>query len=108
MQMHLKFTVEYLKTRGGKNSSDNGIEFLESLLVRISCQMNFARLNRSLHTPPGCHGNCNKKQGVAYCKDDDCVNYLILWGLLAMVYMYEIYVSCPMFPLLTHYYQDLQ
>jgi hypothetical protein len=52
MQMRSKFTVEYLKTRGAQNLSDNGIEFLGSLLLRISCQMNFARLNRSLHAPP--------------------------------------------------------
>jgi hypothetical protein len=52
MQMRSKFTVEYLKTRGAQNSLDNGIEFLGSLLVRISYQMNFARLNRSLHAPP--------------------------------------------------------
>jgi hypothetical protein len=56
MQMHLKFTVEYLKTQGTQNLSNNGIEFLGSLLVRISCQMNFARLNRSLHAPPDIHG----------------------------------------------------
>ena len=49
--MRSKFTVKYLKTRGAQNSSDNGIEFLGSLLVRISCQMNFVRLNRSLHAP---------------------------------------------------------
>jgi hypothetical protein len=53
MQMRLKFTVEYLKTRGAQNSLDNGIEFLGSLLVKISCQINFARLNRSLRAPPG-------------------------------------------------------
>jgi hypothetical protein len=53
MQMRSKFTVEYLKTRGVQNSSDNGIEFLGSLLVRISCQTNCACLNRSLHSPPG-------------------------------------------------------
>ena len=52
MQMRSKFTVEYLKTRGAQNSADNGIDFLGSLLVRISCQMNFAHLNRSLHAPP--------------------------------------------------------
>jgi hypothetical protein len=52
MQMRSKFTVEYLKTRGAQNSPDNGIEFLRSLLVRISCQTNFAHLNRSLHSPP--------------------------------------------------------
>jgi hypothetical protein len=52
MQMRSKFTVEYLKTQGAQNSSDNGIEFLGSLLVKISCQMNFACLNRSLHAPP--------------------------------------------------------
>jgi hypothetical protein len=53
MQMRSKFTVEYLKNRGAQNSSDNRIEFVGSLLIRISCQMNFARLNRSLHAPPG-------------------------------------------------------
>jgi hypothetical protein len=53
--MRSKFTVEYLKTRGGQNSSDNRIEFLGSLLVRISCQMNFACLNRSMHAPPTLH-----------------------------------------------------
>jgi hypothetical protein len=57
MQMRSKLTVEYLKTRGAQNSSDNGSEFLRSLLVRISCQMNFARLNRSLHAPPGYHND---------------------------------------------------
>jgi hypothetical protein len=49
--MHLKFTVEYLKTRGVQNLSNNGIEFLGSLLIRISYQMNFACLNHSLHAP---------------------------------------------------------
>jgi hypothetical protein len=51
MQMRSKFTVEYLKNRGVQNSSDNEIEFVGSHLVRISCQMNFARLNRSLVKP---------------------------------------------------------
>jgi hypothetical protein len=47
--MQMKFAVENLKTWGAQNSSDNGIEFLGSLLVRISYQMNFAGINCTLH-----------------------------------------------------------
>jgi hypothetical protein len=52
-QMRSKFRDKFLKIRGVQNSSDNGIEFLGFLLVRISYQMNFARLICILHSPAG-------------------------------------------------------
>jgi hypothetical protein len=67
MQTRLKFKVEYLKTRGAQNSSDNRIEFLASLLVRISCQMNFSRLNRTSHPPPGMYVTIARKKIDTNC-----------------------------------------